>query len=315
MRRLLLTTIGLLMVILAFGQQEFTNSRGAQHRQVKGTKFFLIPPEGFVNASSFQGFQQPEGASSILVMHLPGPFSEVSRGLTAEGLQTQGILLQEKSEVRVNGLPGFYLTAEQSAYGIYFSKYMLVYGDEKTSYMVTGMHPQELTEMGKGIENALLSVVYAENAETDPLGAVSFQVDTENTKLKFAKLMTGVVTYTVDGKIPTESNDKTSYMVAQSFSPVATADKKRYTLHRLKNMPYHDFTIEENNIRPVIIDGLSGYEIEAEGVAEDDGKREVLYHVMIYTGNGYYLMLGSAKDDFDQNLALFKQVTRTFRRR
>lgn len=54
------------------------------------------------------------------------------------------------------------------------------------------------------------------------------------------------------------------------------------------------------------MDGISGYELVAEGTNTTDGAREFIYEVMLFSENGYYIMVGSAKADFDSNLGLFK---------
>ncbi len=41
----------------------------------------LVRPDGFDDAENFYGFQQQDMQSSVMVVSIPGPFSEVTRGL------------------------------------------------------------------------------------------------------------------------------------------------------------------------------------------------------------------------------------------
>ena len=315
MTKLLLTLIGLLTITSTFGQGEINNTKTDKHKQIAGTKFFLVPPTGFIPATTFQGYQQLNSGASILVMEIPGPFSESTKGFNEQGLKTQGVVLKKKEEIKVNGNQGLFLTTEQFAYGTNYSKYILVFGDSKATYMVNGTFPKEVTELEKDIRESMFSVIYESGLTVDPLSAVSFTVDTENTKLKFGKSMTGMLLYTVDGKVPTESNDKTTFIVGLSLANVQTVDKKLTAITRLKRMPYTDLKIDENKINEIEIDGISGYEIVGEGLDKSNGTKEFVYQVMLFTDNGYYIMVGTTKNDFEQNLELFKKVARTLKRK
>lgn len=315
MTKLLLILIGLFTITLTFGQSEINNIKSDNHKQIAGTKFFLIPPTGFIPATNFQGFQQMNSGASILVTEIPGPFIESTKGFNEQGLKTQGVVLKKKEEIKVNGTQGLFLTAEQFAYGTNYSKYILVFGDSKATYIVNGTYPKEVTELDKDIRESMLSVVYESALTVDPLSTVSFTVDTESTKLKFGKSMTGMLLYTVDGEVPTESTDKTSFIVGLSLANVQTVDRKLTAINRMKRMPYSDLKIDENKIQEIEIDRISGYEIVGEGIGKFDGTKELVYQVMLFTDNGYYIIVGITKNDFEQNLELFKKVARTLKRK
>src|SRR5689334_9362416 len=96
MRIFFLTLAGTLAVFLAFGQRNINTTRTDKHQQVAGTKVFIVPPVDFTAATTFSGFQQESSGASILVMEISGPFAEISKGFTAEGLSTKQMLLKEK---------------------------------------------------------------------------------------------------------------------------------------------------------------------------------------------------------------------------
>ncbi|MBI3219943.1 MAG: hypothetical protein HYZ44_10555 [Bacteroidetes bacterium] len=315
MNKLVVTLIGFFTIVSSFGQEEINNSKTEKHQPVAGTKFFLIPPSGFVSATSFQGFQQTNTGSSILLMEIPGPFSETTRGFNEQGLKTQGVQLKTKNAIKVNGKQGFFMTAAQSAYGNDYSKYMLVFGDAQATYMINGTFPAKFAELAEDIRNAMLSVVYESAMTVDPLGSVSFTIDTRDTKLKFAKNMSGMLIYTVDGKVPAEASDKTSFLVGLSIANVKMTDFKMTAVTRMKKLPYTDLKIDESKISEVEIDGITGYELVGEGLDKPNGTTELVYQVMLYTDNGYYIIVGTTTDNFEQNLELFKKVARTFKRK
>jgi len=314
MRKPILTFIGLIILTSSFGQKELCNTKSEKHKQVCGTKYFLIPPTGFIAAPNFQGFQQLNSGASILLMEIPGPYIETTKGFNEEGLKTQGVILRKKEEIKVNGLQGIILTTEQFAYGTNFKKYILVFGDSEFTTIINGTFPNEIKDLDIDILESMYSIAYEADLTIDPLSAVPFSINTENTKLKFAKNMSGSLLYTVDGKVPTGSEDKTSFIAGLSLANIQTIDKKLTAINRIKKLPFTEIKIVEEQILPIEIDGISGYEIVADGYNES-GVKEMIFQVMLFTDNGYYIMIGTTQNDFQNNLDLFKKVSKTLKRK
>lgn len=319
MNKFFFTLLGLLSLQIVFGQQATNNSQTDEHQQISGTSIFLIPPADFLPATNFSGFQEESISASILLVEIPASFDEATKGFSDERFKAQGVDVKKTEEIMVNGDPGLLLTAEQSAYGTTFSKYLLVFGDDQNTYMLNSSFPKELEEFKDKMLASLLSVVVDADLKADPLAAVPFSVDAEGTKLQFAISMTGMLLYTVDGKVPTASEDKTTFIVGPSLGAVLSINRKQTAISRLEQMPYSDLTYEEDQIEEVEIDGMSGYAIVAEGRSKAQGAdtetKDLIYQVMLFHDEGYYLMLGTAKGEFEANLDLFKKVALTLKRK
>lgn len=314
MRKALLTLIGIISLSGSFGQKVINNTKTENHRQIAGTKYFMIAPEGFTPALNFNGFQEQVSGSSILLVEIPGPFAEISKGITNDNLKTKGVIIKKRKEIKINGIDAILFTAEQFAYGTNYKKFMLVFGDSTMTTMINGIFSEELKEIGDDILESMLSVAYDAALEVDPLSASLFSVNTENTKLKFAGNLAGMLMFDPDGKLPTESDDKTFFIVGTSLSNSEVVDRKQNAINRIKSMPQTEISVRDDKILPVEIDGIRGYEIVAEGL-DKSGNKEMIYQVMLYTDSGYYIMLGTCQDEFDLNLELFKQVARSFKRK
>ncbi len=309
MLRLILISLLLIFSSALLAQKEYQNKRSPNHQTVAGTPITLIPPADFTEAQGFQGFQQKETNASIMVAEIPGLFSETTRGFNERDLNTQGITLKNKEAIRINGMEGYFITTEQNAYDMPFVKYILTFGDVKSTFIITGMYPKKFKELDDAIVKALYSVVYDPATMSDPLSAVPFKIDASNTKFKFARLMSGMLLYTVDGKVPTRSNDKTTFIVGQAFSEIETDDEKLFALNRLRRMPYRIQT-SENKMNEIKIDGLRGYEIETKGNDSKSGTINTLYQVILFSEGSYYILFGSAEDDIETNMGLFKQIAK-----
>jgi hypothetical protein len=57
---------------------------------VSGTSVTLTPPNGFTPSATFAGFEEPGGAS-ILVVELPAPVEEIRPELTPEASAGEGV--------------------------------------------------------------------------------------------------------------------------------------------------------------------------------------------------------------------------------
>lgn len=303
----------LIQIYSVFAQNEIKNEITTKHINVSGTKVSLIPPQGFTKAQNFVGFQQDGSGSTIMVIDIPGPFSEVSKGMTKENFLSKGVEVKNIEEFILNGKKGLFLTGEQNAYGKIFSKFIFVFGTESETIMINGAYPNNLIEIGKEIKTSILSSFYEENKKINPFDNVDFEIDTNGTNLIFAKSMSNMLTYNTDGLLPTKSKNDTSLIISKAISNVAVEDKKLYAINRLKKMPFEIVKIENTN--EINIDGVSGFEIVAITKDNKTGLEEKVYQAMLFSDNLYYILLGSTNNDFEKNINEIKKIVKTFKRK
>jgi len=316
MLRIYVLLFHLIYLSTAFCQEEVNNKKTDQHRLVTGSKIFIVPPADFVAAIQFQGFQQAKTGASIMVVEMPGSFTETSAGFTEAGFQKQRMLLKQKQAININGNNGFLITVEQAAYGIMYSKYILAFATGNTTQLINAIFPKEAIALGADMLKSILSVVYEPQLSVNPNSSL-FSIDVTDTKLKLAKNMSGTLLYTTDGNVPPQSEDKTSFIVSPSLGNMYFPDKKQAFIERMKKLPYKNLTINEHSIKEVTIDGIGGYEFTSEGIsmANNSGKNELIYQVMLFSDNGYYLLIGNAKTDYAQNTILFRKIAGTFKKK
>lgn len=300
--RLLLTF--LLLGQIAFGQTE-------KLVKVSGTKCSLIPPSGFIAATTFSGFQNAETGASIMINELPAPYQSLVDGFTAEALKSRGMALVKKQTIDFNGSKATLLNLTQSANGTTYIKQMLVFGDTKGTVLVNGIYPEASKEIEAQIKDALLSTVYNISQNDNPLEAATFTIDVKDTDLKLIKYMSGSLLYSTDGKMPTE---KPTLIVGNSVAKISSQNQKKYAEERLKKLPRGELNIIKE-IKGINIDNLKGFEIVASGKTKED-KAELVYQVMLFNENGdYYIIVGQTKEEFDKYLEIFKKIAKTFKRK
>ena len=300
----------LLQPFLFFGQT-ITTTITPQHQEIYGSKINMVLPKGFTVAKNFMGFQQEATNSSIMVADVPGSYAKVSGGLTKENLLKQGIRVESIENITVNGLPGLFITGEQMAHETVFRKYSLAFGTKKETLLISGIVPKGDKELEQLVKDALFTTVYDPEKVLTPLDAVDFEISTTGTDFVFAKSMSNMLIYNRDGKMPSETVDKASMIIAKAFSKIEILDKKEFATNRIKMLPVQITKI--NSVVPIEINGLEGYEITAEGVDRKTGKKEQAYQVMLFVDNSYYILFGSSEDNFENNLKVFKKLVGTFK--
>ena len=292
------------MVNLVFGQNP-------SHQVISGTKYSMIPPDGFIASTNFSGFQNSKLGASIMVTELPIAMQLTVESFTADALRQKGMTLIDKQTIDFNKAKATFISLSQQANGTNYLKQMLVFGDDKKTVILNGIYAEASKDIATAMKAALLSTTYNEQQNDDPLEAVKFKIDVSGTPFKLAKLISGSLLFSTDGKIPTVSP---TLIVGNSIGTISTTDQKKFCIERLKKLPRGESnTVKEMNA--ITIDQLPGYEIIEDGKS-NDSKDQLIYQVILFTGTGeYFIIVGSATEAFQTNLLQFKNITQTFKRK
>jgi hypothetical protein len=313
MKTVLLSCIFCFLSLFSFGQKSISTALSPNHQAITGTKVSLIVPEGFTKGENFPGLQQTETSSSIMVLSIPGPISQILPSMTSDALAGQGIQASLIEPLQINGLPAMLIHGIQVAQGISFGKRILILGDESETLMLNGTFPEELPEPGEAIEQALFTVYYEAAKIIDPLAEMDWGVDVAGTRLQFGRAVGNTLLFTVDGKVPTASEDKTSLVVGQSISESNPADKRAFAINRILQTPYQIESPEF--IREITVDGMDGFEIYAVGKNSKTNLPEYVYQLILFDGKIYFLLIGTTNQAAAEAMNEIQQAAKTFRRK
>jgi hypothetical protein len=283
---------------------------------IAGTKISLIPPQGFVSATRFPGYQQEETNSSIVVTEIPAPISELASDSTnAEELAKKGMVLLKQEQVTVDRKDAILLEVQQSAYGIDFNKWILLLGNQSESVLVTATFPQELpSEYSESLKNSLLTVQWNQTQTAVATDGLEFTLE-ETGDLKLAQRLGNSLIYTKNGVFPAKSINDPLFVVAPSVAPQyqELEDFARQRLLKTDNLT--EIEIETGN--KIVINNLDGYEIIAIGKDIKSKNPVAIYQVILSDQNAYYyLMQGQVDTRYNsQYLPIFKKLARSFKRK
>lgn len=303
MKRILLSCT-FLFTLTALAQTE-------RHQPVPGTGVSLVPPSGFSPAARFAGFQNEKAGATITITELPAPLQATSEGFTPAALQAKGMQLVDKQLIDFAGGKATYLLLSQQAQGQTILKQVLLFGDSRKTVMLNGAYPESSKALEKEIRAALVSASYADGRNGDPFAAARYRLDMSGTPFRFAQNVTGSLIYSTDGEVPTKSPDKALILVANAHGKVAPANRRPFSLERLKKLP-RGAAITPKTVTPITVDRLPGYEIVGEG-KDANNQKQLVYQAMLFDAEGgYYLFVGTAIQNFDAHLDHFRRIVQTF---
>lgn len=277
----------------------------------------IVRPNGFDDAENFHGFQQVRSSASVMISTLPGSYTEMSQAFTAEKMITRGMKLESSKEIQVGGQPAILLSVKQKAYGTAFQKWILAFGDEKETRMVTATFPEaQQDQLAEQLKAVVLSARRIEKMEPDVPPDIGFAFDPPK-NLKLAKQIASVgklLLYCTDGVIPAKSPTDPLFLAAPSLSQVPIEDERQFAVRRVYQIANTRISTLKSN-QEVTIDGLHGYEIEATGEYTKDKTPMSVYQVMLFDGQSYILLQGLVRAaEADQYLGEFRRSARSLKR-
>jgi hypothetical protein len=274
-------------------------------------------PSGFTKATSFYGFEQTDTSSSVMLSKIPGPFAAVTKGFDKSTLATRGIDLISKQSVKIDNQQGFLLKVSQSAYGQKFLKWILVFGNDRDTKIVTATFPIEIApKLSDNLKKVILAVAPSKIAAPD-VSSLPFTVTAVEGLVRVTKITAfgKAAAFTKDGNMPSSSVITDPLLiVTPSLGAVPVGDQKSFAQQRLSNYP--QIEIEKvTATNEVSIDNLPGWEITA---AARDLKTKAplkIYQVMLFPKSGGYTLIVGMVGDKQAELYLpkFKAVALTYR--
>jgi hypothetical protein len=280
---------------------------------IPGTRISLFPPRNFILATKFSGLKQTQLGATILVAEMDKPLQAIQKGFTKEGFASQGMELIKSSTVYIDDEKALLYKATKRSGELLFSKWILIFGDDTSSVMISGTFPDGFdSEVSSQIENCILSARFHSDEKISPEASLGFKIETDGTSFQLAKSFPGTLVYTLDGKFPTKHQDGVSFKIGSSLGKVEIDNPRTYALERLESLHY--FFESKPQVMESRINDLSGYEIIAYGIDQKISRNILVYQVLLFSHSSYYLMQGTALNNYETNLSLFIDVASTFKR-
>ncbi len=271
----------------------------------------LIQPAGFSKSDSFDGFGQPETKSSVVATKIPGPFAKVTGGFAQAPMKARGWTLLSREEMKIDGLPAVLVHFEQPAAGTVFSKWVVAFGDESKTMLVTATLPKnDERELSERMKATVLSVKLDKGPAAEPGADLPFTLEASG-DLKVAPGISRTLTFTRDGVIPAKSPRDPLFIASAALNQVQVRDHKTFADKHLRQTAQTK-GLKVKSVKPITIDGLEGFESQAEAQDLRSGTPLSVYHVILFPENSYIVMVGLVgREDQAKSLPAFKAMARS----
>ncbi|NMO14543.1 hypothetical protein HPC49_02185 [Pyxidicoccus fallax] len=280
--------------------------------QVKGTRVTLKPPEGFTEATRFNGFEQEASGASLMVTEYPGPYAVAVQGFTAENMAKQDMKVLSRKPAKVGRRTGLLLHLRKTGPKGTFLKSVLVLGDASNTVVLNASWPEDAPKaLGKALESALRSARWEPSAEPAP-GLVLFTLK-ETPGLKEAQRLQNAIAYTPDGAPPKAPEVAPFFIVLPSLTTASVGeDLEAFNLERLRQPPGgEEVTVESS--APLTVGDLKGHEAVGRAKHPTTGKEFALYQAVLVDVDRYFLLQGfTPLAERATYLEHFQRITRGF---
>lgn len=293
----------------AGAQETIQNKATSRHIGVLNDRILIIPPENFEKSGTSESFVQPKTGSTLMLHHIPVSFNESAKSFTNEGLLDQGISAKTIQSIKINGTNAILVHADQNTQALPYLKIILCFGTPNETYLLSGSFPLGFDESGKSMEESMLSVIPADHT-AEKANVPDFRVTTAGTKLKYAKTASGSSIYTVDGRVPTESTDLTTFTISSKPAEKEIKNRKEFSIARLNQLPFIIENVE--TVNTFSAGGLEGYEIISYGKNPRNGLAVNIYQAMLFKDDHYYVMEGYSYIKYNENIRIFQKIASTF---
>jgi hypothetical protein len=247
----------------------------------------------------------------IMFTRLPVPADQLDHMWKPEALRSQGMSLVRKDPVRISGLEAQLALVTQVAAGASFEKWILALPAEGQVFLCVAAYRRPQSDAFRSqLRNALLSIAY------EPTGAApatpTFHVDVSG--LRLATRLSKTELYTENGEARQASPGSPLLVVGPSAAQVSPVAREEYAERRLRQTAQTNI-LEITKSGALSVDDLPGYESVATATDKKSGVPMIVYQVMLFADDHYFLIQGVVGQDRAANyLPLFKQAARSFRR-
>jgi hypothetical protein len=309
MRKIFSISCFLSFCLVSFAQNiaKINNAITHDHQRVEGTKIYMVAPKNFEQVPEAIGFKQINKDNSIIVRESAGSYKSLVQIFMTENMTVKGFKIINQEKLMLNGDEATFFKLTQKVHRTTFTKFLLFFGDQEYCVLISAVFDASSDPaFEESMKKSLLSVAYKEEKEEEPMPK-GFFIDFKGSGLKYARRISDAVIYSEDGSTAVNSLAKNSYFAGSGKTD--RTDYEAFATERLQKQIKKTLTFDAK--KPIEIDGLKGIEIMAS-TNTAEGKPRSLYQVLLFQGDTYYIMYGSATENTAAQMAVFQKIAQTF---
>ncbi len=277
------------------------------------TRIILDVPPGYTAATRFTGFVDEARGASILINELPAAaYDQLAVGMTPEALKTQQVVNARVGRLAARRGDHIYITAEQTAAGDTYAKFILVARERDVTALITMNVPKDAIASGT-VTTAECEATLVSTRVSDAPVADTMRFTLGDTGLfkSAGTLGGGASMYTLDGVLTPATPDPTRplFMVAQSLDARPIADLAAFARRALEET--RGFSgLAVTGEQSLTIAGQAAVEHLASANEARENTAVNLFQVTLgMPGGGYLRVMGQATPaDWERLLPEFRRM-------
>jgi hypothetical protein len=278
-----------------------------------GSRIGLVPPAGMVPSRTFQGFEDAERKTAIVLAEFTvEAFADLEKQIFGDVLQQQGIAVDQRSMLPLATGIGFLISGRQDIAGVPHRKWFVVASDPEFTPFVTVQRPDDAASAYPDdvIRTALQSIAFRAVPRDELLAQFPFKIGELAGFPHVRTLVRGMALLLSDGTEGILERPAEPYLVLSMGAgpPPKPEDRNAFAQRLLGGIQgYRDVRITSAD--PMRIAGMAGYELRAEGRHEKTGTEIALVQWVRFGPGGFLRMVGIAqKSSWPQAFTRFRAV-------
>lgn len=302
----------LLYAVLLMGCSRQNPRAEMEYVQIPGTSVRMPRHADYIMMPTIGGFQHKSLTSSILVQHVPTGLKDLMNEYRDSTLKTHGVHLLSRDSMQVGSIACPLFQTSQLSQGVQFRHWILFIPQGDHTILINGTYIDTDEQQLSALIRQLLGQVQV-NSGTPSDSIATFTVDAK--PLMFASVLPGPgLLFTETGKWQETDIHSYSFFVGPSGPQPTLQPSLDFALGQFREICAHCKPKEED-VKAVVVDSLSGYEIFTHIPADAVYPEKIKYQMVLFDKEQYFLMVGTAQSNKADALATFRKIGFSFRRK
>ena len=312
-----------LMFCSSYGQelQNTVSKTTSAHKIIPGTKFSVIPPQGFKMEAIIKGLMMEHGVAKIKTMTLSkSMFSDIKNTVSEKKFNSYGISGTKIQRFLFNDKEAIWVSFESTdAPGIDTHNHLLyIEIDQGKGAVINAKYQSSLKDiLDQDIRKAMLSIVYHPERKISDLDELGITLDLETYGLKKqGGFWGGSVSFVGDGTGKPLSDPAFSYTITHAPTRYEIEDKKEFVI----NYGYKEIRSKNITADPITIGGLEGYELYFSQPNDKEQIIKTYALILLFDDQNYYALQGIidskeiSPQEFDEIKTHFRALSQSLKK-
>ena len=304
---LLLVTLILFTSLCSSQKNLVSNKAEGGLSLILGTRIYLEPPSGFQISKDFIGLENDDNEIIRFYDMYDTNYYADSYKYSKKAYEKIGAVVYDFEETIIDDYYGKVLVTNSD----YANRAVtLVFGDAFFSVLAVAVTNNTNNTEVTNIINSFKSIKYDKDREIGPMEVAFFSVDVEKSGFELFFQANEIFHFTENGEYP--NNTSSSYIINQILIDPANPNLNLVVDNIINSSIEEGFKVTTR--RQTSKNKINGYDCFEEVVyGESEGVKTQAVFTAINDGRRAVVIMGSAKENFQENMEMFNQLTSTIK--